>query len=97
MKLKSPLKLLFLKPFKNKIIASKIEDLKEQINLETPEGREKRLRYVKEMLKQYKSYDERYPKIERDLERSIRDLMKPTNPGIITSLKKNIKSLEERL
>jgi len=86
-----------MKPFKNKIIESKIEDIHQQIKMESPAGREARLEYMKSMLKEYQSYEERYPNIERDLERGIREVMKPVDPKLITSLQSKARSLEGKL
>jgi len=93
----NPKRLLFAKPFKNKQIAIRIEDLKERLKLETEEGRSYRLQYIKDMLKSYEKGPERYPSIERDLKQGIIELMKPANPQSIKELLNKVKRLESKL
>lgn len=97
MRLKSPLKLLFMKPFRNTQIEVQIEDLKAQLKLESPKGREARVKYVKEMLKDYQRGPDRYPKIERELKKGIRELQGPVDPKLVEKLKERIRKLTNKI
>lgn len=86
-----------MEPFKNTVIETKMEDLRAQIKMESPKGREARVMYIREMLKDYQTGPERYPKIERDLKRGIRELQQPVNPKEIEKLEWQLKELTKRL
>lgn len=93
----NPKRLLFVKPFKNKKVSVQIADLLDEAKLESPQGRQERLLYVKDMLKSYEGESERFPSIERDLKKGIVELMKPANPSKIKELQNKIRHLERKL
>lgn len=74
-----------------------IEDVKDQLELQTPKGRSERLGYIKDMLNSYQSGNERYPRIEFQLRKKISELMKPASAHQIKELNQKLDNLQKKL
>jgi len=96
-KLKYPLRLLFAKPFKNRIIQAKLESVASEEELFDPKVRKERIKFVKSMLRDYVIGEERYPAIEKDLKNFIAKLLIPPTKEERESVAKRRKLLESKL
>jgi len=85
-----------MKPFKNKSILAKMDKITSEIELTKPEVRQERVQYMKEMLSDYRNSEERFPKIERQLENAILEMGK-TSKVNVKVLKEEKKRLESKL
>jgi hypothetical protein len=83
-----------MKPFRNQKIQRDLDDLKLTLD---PKERSETVSYMKDMLKDYEQDVERFPKVEAELRRAIREReVSPTEAEILEAKTKE-KSLLKKL
>jgi len=85
-----------MKSFKNKEILRRLDKVLSDLEESRPEVRKQRIDYMKEMLIDYRQSEERFPQIERQLEKAILEKGKPSSVDV-KELEREKKRLESKL
>jgi len=91
------MKLLFMKPFRNPEILSRLETLEGTIELFDPKIRSERVQFVKGLLRDYRNSEVRYPAIETNLSKAITRLSQPAGMEEIKAGNQEKKELMKKL
>lgn len=95
-KLKRPLRLLFMEPFKNREIEEKISNLNEGIKILSLSGQRSLRKYMQNTLQYHRGLEERFPSFERDLSKGIQSTFESSSSEI-KYLQEKIRNLEKKL